>query len=129
MRALALLAIAWMDNLSLVVVGAVPLLLADERLVDLELQVRLARGIVGLHVVDSASQSVSVPICVLHTVSTHLFRILLNRNSRPSLVSSRKLLSSRENEMRGSLSNSATSVGKSIFTKTAVGKLIQRWIR
>lgn len=49
MRALSLLKIARMSNLGLTVVRSVPLLLADERLVDLELQVRLASGVVSLH--------------------------------------------------------------------------------
>lgn len=44
MRALALLTIAWVNDLSLTVVGAVPLLLADKRLVNLEFQVSLATG-------------------------------------------------------------------------------------
>lgn len=49
MRALSLLTVARMNDFSLTVIGAVPLLLADERLVDLKSQVRLAPEIVGLH--------------------------------------------------------------------------------
>lgn len=49
MRVLSLLTVTRMNDFSFVVVRAVPLLLADERLVDLKSQVRLALGIVGLH--------------------------------------------------------------------------------
>ena len=49
MRVLSLLTVARMGDFSFAVVGAVPLLLADERLIDLKSQVRLASEIVGLH--------------------------------------------------------------------------------
>lgn len=124
MRVLSLLTVARMDDLGISIIRAVSLLLANKRLVDLGLQVRLAGLSAGI--MDIPSQSTSVLVHVSRTDSTHLFRILLNRNSRPSLVSSRKLLSSLENEIRGSLSNSATLVGKSILTKQPVGETISK---
>lgn len=47
-----------------------------------------------------------------HTESTQRFKPVSYSNSWPSSVSRMNLLSTFENEMRGSLSNSAGSVGK-----------------